>query len=252
MKVNYDNVSAIYDDRYKDSKMPGIEKKLLQIIEEKNYKKVLEAGCGTGHWIKKIPNLDFATGFDLSKGMLKKYPKPDSVSFVCTNADVLPLKNEQFDFIYCVNAIHHFTYPYQFIQNAYSKLKPGGMLAIFGTNPSEPIDNWYIFDYFDGVFETEVKRFPNTEKLKQCIVDSGFKENFFEIVDVVNREKTNYEIFDDLFLVKNATSELALISQEEYDLGINKMKAKIEENKLLNVDTKFNTYLNFYMIAGIK
>ncbi len=252
MKVNYDNVANIYDNRYNDSKMPGIEKKLLQIIELKQYKRVLEAGCGTGHWIKKIADTKLKVGFDLSRGMLKKYPKPNAINFVCTNADILPLKNEQFDLIYCVNAIHHFTYPYEFIKNAYSKLKPGGMLAIFGTNPSEPINNWYIFNYFDGVFETEVKRFPNTEKLRKCITESGFKENFYEIVDVVNREKTNYEIFDDLFLVKDATSELSLISQDEYNIGINKMKAQIEMNKLLNIDTKFKTYLNFYMIGGIK
>lgn len=252
MKVNYDNVSAIYDDRYNDSKMPGIEKKLLQIVEEKNYKSILEVGCGTGHWIKKIADVDFKVGFDLSRGMLKKYPQPNSINYVCTNADKLPLKNNQFDLIYCVNAVHHFSYPYEFVQNAYNKLKPGGMLAFFGTNPSEPENKWYIFDYFDGVFDTEVKRFPNTEKLRNCITESGFKENLFEIVDVVNREKTNYEIFDDLFLVKDATSELSLISQEEYDNGIKKMKAKIESNKILNIDTKFKTYLNFYMIGGIK
>ena len=59
MKVNYDKVSEIYDNRYKESKLLGVEKTLTEIINKNNVKSILEVGCGTGYWLKKLRILIF-------------------------------------------------------------------------------------------------------------------------------------------------------------------------------------------------
>ncbi|MFH0733203.1 MAG: methyltransferase domain-containing protein [bacterium] len=252
MKVNYDKVSEIYDNRYKESKLLGVEKTLTEIINTNNVKSILEVGCGTGYWLKKFTGLDFLAGVDFSRGMLKREKKDPKINYICADANNLPLLKEKFDLIYCINAIHHFNKPLQFINETYHLLKKGGRLCIFGANPSESANEWYIFDYFRGTFENDKKRFPETNKLKSKILESGFSNLEYKIVDIVDRCKTNYQIFDDLFLVKDATSELYLISQNEYDEGIKRMKAQIEDNKNFGKDTKFRTLLHFYLICGVK
>ncbi len=252
MKVDYDKVSEIYDNRYKDSKLPGVEKTLTEIITTNNINSILEVGCGTGYWLKKFSDADIITGIDFSRGMLKREEKHKKINFICADANTLPVSKNSFDLIYCINAIHHFNDPFQFIKDVYPLLKKGGRLCIFGSNPADSFNFWYIFRYFKNTFENDKKRFPDTEKLKNVFQESGFNDVEYKIVEIVNRCKINYEIFDDLFLVKNATSELYLISQDEYEQGIKKMKEKIEENLKLGVDTEFRTLLNFYLISGLK
>ncbi|MEW6197010.1 MAG: hypothetical protein AB1521_17825, partial [Bacteroidota bacterium] len=53
-KVNYNTISPVYNERYKVSALEGVEKKLLAIVENHKPEKILEVGCGTGHWLNLL------------------------------------------------------------------------------------------------------------------------------------------------------------------------------------------------------
>ncbi len=42
------------------------------------------------------------------------------------------------------------------------------MLAVFGVDPHIDKD-WYVYNYFDGVYENDLKRFPSLEQLKKML-----------------------------------------------------------------------------------
>lgn len=97
-------------------------------------------------------------GLDLSLGMLRQAVAdevPDGSTLLLCNscASRLPYIVGSFDLVFCVNALHHFRLPERFIMEARRVLKPDGRLAIVGLNPHDPSVNWYIYDYFEGVFE---------------------------------------------------------------------------------------------------
>ncbi len=252
MKTDYNKVSKIYDDRYKTSKLPGIVAKLLNITDTETSKKIIEIGCGTGYWLSNIDTKNILFGLDLSTGMLKKAKCNEKLNLFCGDANKLPLKNEKFDIVFSINAMHHFPNPKEFVLSSINLVKSGGKFCIFATNPVDSENEWYIFKYFKNTFENDKKRFPKIEDILNWVKEAGYKNVKKEHSDIVINKKVDYDIFNDTFLVKDATSQLSDITDEEYNLGIELMKNEIEENKRLNKTTEFNTTLNFYMIYGEK
>jgi SAM-dependent methyltransferase len=252
MKTDYNRVSKIYDERYKTSKLPGIVSKLLSFTDTKDSKKILEIGCGTGYWLSNIDSKNKLFGLDLSIGMLKKAAANKGLNLLCGDANKLPVKEAKFDIVFSINAMHHFPNPKAFILDSIKLVKTGGKFCVFATNPVATENEWYIFKYFESTYEKDRKRFPEIDEIVKWVEEAGYKNIKKEHADIVINKKNNEEIFDDTFLVKDATSQLADISLEEYNFGINLMKNEIEKNKNLNKITEFNTILNFYLIYGEK
>jgi ubiquinone/menaquinone biosynthesis C-methylase UbiE len=50
--VNYEKVADEYDKRFEMAYgHHGVESILLDLVRAQNLQKVLEVGCGTGHWL---------------------------------------------------------------------------------------------------------------------------------------------------------------------------------------------------------
>lgn len=252
MKTDYNRISKIYDERYKDSKLPGIVSKLLSFTDKENAQTILEIGCGTGYWLSNINKNNRLFGLDLSIGMLKKASAIKGLHLFCGDADRMPIKNEKFDLVFSINAMHHFQNPKQFVLSSFNLVKPGGKFCIFATNPVDSENEWYIYKYFKNTYENDIKRFPQIDDIKEWIIEAGFKNVGVEHSDIVVNKKVDYEIFDDIFLVKDSTSQLANIPDDDYIAGLDLMKQEIEQNRRQNINTEFSTVLNFYNIYGEK
>ncbi len=51
-KLDYDRVADNYKQRYANTLHTGTSQAILNLIEENGLNTVLEAGCGTGHWLR--------------------------------------------------------------------------------------------------------------------------------------------------------------------------------------------------------
>ncbi len=52
--VNYDQIARTYDTRFVGVQQQPILTALLEIIDQIEAKRILEVGCGTGHWLAGI------------------------------------------------------------------------------------------------------------------------------------------------------------------------------------------------------
>lgn len=124
------------------------------------YKKILDAGCGAGHFAAFIQRKtgNQIVGVDFAKEMInvaqKKYPKID---FICTSAEKLPFKNNSFDAIFAISLLHHLKAQDLLQKGArefYRVLKPKG-LFIAVDRQDKPLPNFFeaIFAVFKKVFK---------------------------------------------------------------------------------------------------
>lgn len=248
-KTDYSKIAKTYDKRYDVDYLINIENEIRNLITSNNYKTILEAGCGTGRWISSLEDKNINIfGLDYSFDMMK-IPKAEKSHLKLVNADAvdIPFKNNFFDLIFCVNAIHHFPDKEKFISECNRTLNSNGMIAVFGVDPS--IDKeWYVYDYFDSVYKNDLKRFPSLELLKKILAAEKFSDIEIKVVETVHHAKIGRDVLDDPFLKKNHSSQLANLSDEEYQKGIDKIKIQIEKNP----ETIFITSIIFYLVSGKK
>lgn len=248
-KTDYGKIANTYNKRYVENYLMNIERELKSLISTNNYKNILEAGCGTGRWINCLNHDDFNIyGLDFSLEMLSipKQKKHD-LNIINANAVEIPFKDNFFDLIFCVNAIHHFPDKLKFIQESKRTLSNNGMIAVFGVDPT--IDkNWYVYNYFDSVYENDLKRFPTLAFLKNNLEQEKFADIEIKAVEEVNNTRIGNDVFNDPFLQKQSCSQLANLSNEEYQKGINKIKNQLEKNS----EIVFKTNVIFYLVSAKK
>ena len=248
-KTDYSQIAPTYNDRYNKNYLVNIENQLKILITSNNYKTILEVGCGTGRWISSLEDISKKIfGLDYSFDMIK-IPKFDNTPLNLVNADAvhIPFKNNYFDLIFCVNAIHHFPDKEKFIKESTRTLSTKGMLAVFGVDPHIDKD-WYVYDYFDSVYENDLKRFPSLEMLTRILGAENFKEIEMKVVEEVHNERIGDDVFNDSFLNKHNCSQLANLSDDEYQKGIDNIKIQITKNP----ETVFKTSVIFYLVNAKK
>ena len=253
-RVNYNQISPVYNSRYKQNPLTGIRAHLEKLYNEFLPRNILEVGCGTGHWLNIFPkNNSILYGADFSLGMLGQAKiEVDRTSYINADANFLPIKNNSIELIYVVNAIHHFLRPLDFIKDASKLISTGGHVCIVGIEIEESVNQWYMYDYFEKTLEIDRNRFPSFNELEVEMIASGFTNISKILVEQVKNSIPGSNILNDHFLDKKGASQLALLTDEEYQNGINKIKQDIQKAKQENNKIYFNTNLNFYAITGVK
>jgi len=254
MKVDYDQIAAQYNRRYQANPLIGIEQALAHSGRSLKATRILEVGCGTGYWLrgldKQLPKGQLF-GLDASFGMLSKAAENQAqLNLVQANAAKLPIQNASFDFIFCVNALHHFDDPVSFILQASQLLRPGGRLAIIGQVPHDRRNRWYVYDYFEGTFEKDLQRFPTWGSITDWMIAAGFRQIHWEPVEWISDDKIGWSVLKDPFLQKKATSQLALLSDEAYAVGIKKIKEALKQAEASNETLIFRSQLRLDMLTG--
>ena len=97
----YDGISNGYNELYREEQLNKLRIIKSNIKIRKN-SKLLDVGCGTG--ISSDFGC-FAVGIDTSIGLLKKNNKPIKIS---GTAEMLPFRDNSFDYVVSVTAIHNF------------------------------------------------------------------------------------------------------------------------------------------------
>jgi SAM-dependent methyltransferase len=164
----------------------------------------------------------------------------------------LPIKPGEMDLVYCVNALHHFTSPETFISEAHRALRPGGILAILGSDFPASREDWYIYKYFKGVYETDIKRFPPWRTVAGWLKKTGFKIRDLVQVEHILEHKKGTDVLRDPFLQKHACSQLALLSEEAYQEGLRAIKSDLVTADDKDREIVFKSEVAIMMLSGRK
>jgi len=249
----YKIISNKYDERYKNKQLQGVESFILDFIRKNSFEKILEVGCGTGHWLKCIENQNPKVyGCDLTLEMLNVAKEKKLNKIFACNAEMLSIKKKSFDLIFVVNALHHFPHKEKFIHDTYELLRDTGALVVFCVDPSDKKDSWYIYDYFKNVYENDLVRFPKWSEIEIWMNQNHFVNVSESVVERITKSYQNDDVFNDSFLRKHNSSQLASLSENEYQKGIEKIKTEIHNARLNSSNVFFNTNITFKAITGWK
>jgi SAM-dependent methyltransferase len=228
-RVNYDTVAPIYDQRYEQNPFAGVAHALRALAERNGVGDVLEVGCGTGRWLTELHLVvRRIVGLDFSLGMLHQaQARQAALPLVGGDASHLPFPAASFDFVFAVNAVHHFVDKPAFIREAHRLLRPGGALAIVNSDPHIGRDRWYLYDYFDGIRAADLQRFPSSGTLLDSMLAAGFRRAEWRVAEHIQQEYVGRAVLDSPFTQKNGTSQLALLTDAAYATGIERLRAAI-------------------------
>lgn len=262
--VNYDQIARTYNDRFAEVERQPILSGLLEIIKLIQAENILEVGCGTGHWLAGIEEAlsnqptHQLCGLDYSRGMLQQaQDRNRAYRLIHGQAEALPFGEASFDLIYCVHALHHFNRQREFITECLYWLKPGGMLAVIGSDPHQHSRNrrrgeWFVYDFFDGVLQTDLERFPSWGDVLNWMVGAGYQNVSWQPVEVLHDSWRGADVLNDPFLRKEATSQLALLSEAEYQAGLSRIKDAITAAQKVGNEPEFRSVIYIDMLLGKK
>ncbi|HEV8717779.1 MAG TPA: methyltransferase domain-containing protein [Candidatus Binatia bacterium] len=251
-RVNYDQIASTYDQRYTVSQFAGIATALRSLVQDVDAERVLEVGCGTGRWLAELqPVTRQVYGIDLSLGMLQQArQRLQSLSLICGHASRLPFPDAGFDLIFCVNAFHHFPQPRVFISEARRLLRPGGALAITGMDPHAGRDRWYLYDYFVGTQDTDLRRFSSSGTILDWMVAAGFERVEWRVVEHIMGQHIGQAVLEDPILQKHGTSQLALLTDEAYAAGMARIKSALSETEATGRTPVFPVDISLTIVTG--
>ncbi len=186
----------------------------LKCIFNKNYDKnsfVLDIGCGTGHHVNSIKDLNIkCIGIDDSKSMINKAKKKFPLcNFKQSNIlDSILFPSNTFSHILCLYfTIYYFKNKRLLLQNCFNWLRPGGTLILHLVNK----------DKFDPIL-------PSAKKSKQISDKSR-----------PTQSEVDFELFDyksDFYLNNNSNeNEANAIFKETFKFHDSK-KTRVNEHKL--------------------
>ena len=193
-------------------------------------------------------------GLDFSAGMISQARKqPAPIKLTRGTAIQLPYQSGTFDLLYCVDAIHHFGDHRAFIAEAFRVLKKGGALAVLGHDPHEAgEDSWYIYNYFEDVYDTDLRRYPSGRSVMDWMKADGFQNISAQEVEKIVNIHVGDGVFNDPFIKQNATSQLALLSAEKYQSGLKRIRETLEQARAGNERIVFRSQISVKMFLGYK
>lgn len=235
-RINYNDIASKYNQRAQAGYLLGVTSALQNLAQRVKARRVLDLGCGTGLSLQGLASslkpAAVCYGLDISVAMLAQARCLDpSYRLVCASAPFPPFVASSFDLVFCVHAFHHFPNKPQVVQSAYEILKPGGALAIVNFDPRECRHSWYVYDYFEGSYETDLERFPSVAEQKAMLRQAGFQQVSSLVVQFIDSSLTGESVFDSYYLRKDACSQLILLSAETYQVGLRRIREKVAEAK---------------------
>jgi len=253
-KVNYNVVAPTYNERMQGTYLSGVTTALQTVAQQIKAQRILDLGCGTGRSLQGMNHPPaIAYGLDFSAGMLGQAHHFDpTYRLVQASSPTPPFAYASFDLIYCVHAFHHFPNKPQVVQAAYHLLRPGGAFAIININPHESDQVWSIYDYFEGVYETDLQRFPALTEQEAMLQQAGFQQINSPIVQQIEDEVVGEAIFTNYYLRKESSSQLILLSDEGYQAGLQRMRDDLTAAKARGETIVFRTSLKNRMCHGFK
>ncbi len=133
-KEFFNKIAGHYDKGIFKKLLLNPIKKTVESVSIKKNSAVLDAGCGTGNLLKILEdenkNLKLY-GLDISKEMLKIARKKLKLAKLkLESAEKISFRKNYFDYVFSIDAFHHYYNSALVMRNFYRVLKKGGYLII--------------------------------------------------------------------------------------------------------------------------
>ena len=230
--MDYDAVAHRYDRRYEGTDYRGVGTALEDFFGDEPTRRVLELGCGTGHWLALLAQRGFVNlaGLDVSSRMLAIAAAKVRHADLRREAAEQPSWNDAtFDRVFCVNALHHFRDRPLVVARVRRLLRQGGGFLTVGLDPSVGTDQWPVYDYFDGALEADGRRYPSAATIRAWLTAAGFAEVRTWEAARLRRQMPAREVLAAGYLDRGATSQLTLLSDDAYREGIARLTRSADE-----------------------
>ena len=248
--VDYNRAAACYDRRYTGGGPAGLAELARTCCRDAGYRPVLDVGCGTGRWTSEVVAAGRrAVGLDRSTAMLARASaRLPTAEFVRGRAESLPFASGRFGAVLGVYVIHHLDDPARFVMEAARVLGRGGTLAVAALAPHDGQDDWYLYDYFDGMREADAGRYPQTETIRDWMTAAGLTDVETRVAARLEDTARGGAVLDDPILTRDGTCQLSLLSDEEFGRGL----TRIREDATREDPKSFRTDLRIFATAGRK
>ncbi|HEX6562955.1 MAG TPA: class I SAM-dependent methyltransferase [Chthoniobacterales bacterium] len=198
--------------------------------------KVLELGCGTGHYLCAMQSQTgcSAWGIDPSREMLSQAStRAPGIIWKWATAENTALTSVQFDFIFSVDAIHHFQDRARAFSEIDRLLSDKGTVCI-ATDSEEIIRNRKpLSTYWPETINLELARYPRIDTLDVELRRAGLHSLRQEEVSTTGwlRDLSSYRA--------KAFSALRLLSKDTYERGLLRLEADLAKGPILFVSRYF-------------
>jgi ubiquinone/menaquinone biosynthesis C-methylase UbiE len=143
----------------------------------------------------------------------------------------IPLKDRSVNYIKNRFAFHHYIDKKKAVKEMYRILKNGGVLSLVNLNHEYMKYSW-VYKYFPKSVELDNERFIKTIDLYKL-----FERNGFKIKMEIKLEVKKFKYKEIIKETKNRDmSQLQIISNEEYNNGLNKMEEDNRTNEYIMGD----------------
>ena len=247
-RVDYDSIAENYPNRYERSDYSGVGRALAAFVGGDGHtpagRDVLEVGCGTGHWLDFLRRAGASVhGIDSSAGMLRiARTLVPAALLVRGFAEALPVRSERVDRIFCINALHHFTDPSAFFGEARRILRSTGGVWTVGLDPHAARDRWWIYDYFPEALVADRGRYPAASTIRAMLDAAGFERCETREVQRLPRRLPVNEVLAKGFVDRGHTSQLMVIADEEYERGMQNIRAAAARDPELVLEADLTLY----------
>ncbi len=233
--VNYDSIAATYDQRYVENDYSGVERTLTTFVGSNVTGRVLEVGCGTGHWLRLLGDRGLrVAGVDASGNMLTyARERAPGAALAHGRAEHLPWGSQTFERVFCINAFHHFEDKVGFLAEARRVLVPGGQMMTVGLDPHTGTDRWYIYQYFEPVLAIDRRRYSSSSQIREWMRALQFSSVRTSEVQHLPVSLSARAAIEKGRLRKGATSQLAVLTDEEYQRGVERIRRAVESAEAL-------------------
>lgn len=251
--MDYDAVAHRYDRRYDGTDYEGIATALADFAGDDPTRRVLEIGCGTGHWLALLARRGFVdlAGLDVSSRMLDVAAAKVGRADLRQEAAEQPSWNDAtFDRVFCVNALHHFRDRPQVVAQVRRLLRRGGGFLTVGLDPSVGTDRWPVYDYFDGALEADRRRYPPAATIRARLTAAGFTEVRTWEAARLRLQLPAREVLAAGYLDRGTTSQLTLLSDDAYREGMARLTRSADEAERRGETLVLRSDLHLYATVG--
>ena len=189
-------------------------------------------------------------GLDLSSEMLGQAACKEKFALVRADAETLPFEAGSFDRILCINSFHHFSDKRSFVTEIRRVLREGGGFTTIGLDPYTGAERWWIYDYFENTMELDRQRYLSGKATCDMLAAAGFQDCRTDAVQHFAGAVSARRSLERGDADRRATSQLAILTNAEYERGVQKIQEEIAAAERCGQELRLITDRHLYASSG--